>query len=133
MNGFLFFLVNLFKILIKFEGSDKSLDSIEHLDLSNGNVGSSELILLTRAILAHNTAMGTQSPLQTLNLSNCNICGANYEPGISDIKGFTALCRNFSTNRYLKILNLTGNVLTIGGCRVLSDLLENNVSLKELM
>jgi hypothetical protein len=82
--------------------------------------------------LAHNTIVGTQSPVASLNLSNCNVCGANFDALSADIKGLNSLCKSFYSNRYIRVLNFSGNVLTNAGFKILSDLLENNSSLHEL-
>ena len=140
-------------LLKKLKEDDGGIGTIEHLDLSNGNVGSSELSLLTKAMVklnqslivalllcspwmsnqvAHNTIVGTQSPVASLNLSNCNICGANFDALSADIKGLNLLCKSFYSNRYIRVLNFSGNVLTNAGFKILSDLLENNSSLHEL-
>ena len=113
--------------------------SIEHLDLSSGNLGPTDVFQLTKALNAHTSHCGgVGSPIIGINLRNNNLCGLNPEesdgePSPAEYKGLQSFCRSLATNRYIRVLNISENLLGAPGFKALFDVLEATSSLHELM
>ena len=112
--------------------------SIDYLDISSGNIGPTELILLSKALYGHINLCGACSPLIGINLRNNNLCLLNItntdaETAPPEYKGFQQFCRALQASRYIKSLNLSENQIGSPGFKAISELLDNSLSLHELM
>jgi uncharacterized protein YjbI with pentapeptide repeats len=104
---------------------------VENHDFSNSDLDPRDLVLLSKAILANGNLSGSVYPLGSLNLSNCNICGAS-SGGEVEISGLSHLLKTLAKNRYLRYLNLSENIIPDAGLKCISDFLEANTSVCEL-
>lgn len=113
--------------------------SLEHLDLSSSNLGPADVFQLTKALNAHATHCGgVGSPIIGISLKNNNLCGLNAEekvdePSPPEYKGFQSFCRSLASNRYIRVLNVSENLLGAPGFKAIFDVLEATSSLHELM
>ena len=116
--------------------------SLENLDLSSNNLAGGDIIMLAKALNAHATHCGgVCSPLLSINLRNNNVCSMNTttttvegeEERNPEYKGFQMFCKAMQNSRYIRVLNVSENILGAPGFKAIFDLLDTSNSLHELM
>jgi hypothetical protein len=113
-----------------FKGEEGKADFV---DLANGFIGSSDLIVIAKAMQHYSSTHSGASSVVELNLSFNQICGVNSRgEGVYDSSGFAALVLVLSTSRVLKTLALDQNFLAIPGCALLGEMLATQCPLKTL-
>lgn len=128
------YLSNLSSTLLKRISGDPELPRIECLDLTNGFISPSCLILIAKSISQYNQEYNVNGALFEINLGRNQICGIDDRgEGIYDPSGLICLIEALTPSRCLRLLNLERNYIGGDSCAALATLLEARNPLSQLI